>query len=252
MTKHHAASQTPAEAAAPLHTGDIRIEIARDEGQPPIAITISGTGAKAPVVHAHGVDATHVAATAVTPPDTLSQKSAEPDSTILLKQLFEGDSPAAAEYRKARDMHEPLSHALAEAFAKDVQSIQPDVYKKAMEVVHEVMQHMIAGDMLTRVPADELEALRKDMAAEALKYVKNHSSAEKFNADSLRQKVENSPKVKLFHDKHKTHKGHTEDAKHSPKHPAHHAQGNHAKHLQVEHQGTVSEEPSRALEATSA
>lgn len=221
------------ESAAVSHAGEVRIQVDQAAGTPPLIITIRS--GDAPAID---INKTHLATVAVQPP------SDTPGTAILLNQLAQGPSPAARDLAATTTIYENLDHALRDAFAADLQSIDKDVFKHISEEVNKIMAQLLDGTALMEIPADDIQHIQKELVAAAHLTFKSHESGS-FDSQSLKAAIHKNPSIEAFEKKHKSPKSAGKD----DKHPAHHAEGDHHKHmLHHHHQGTVQEPPAPDLE----
>ena len=140
-----------------------------------------------------------------------------PTSTLMLNSLFHTSSQQREIAEKRFAIHESIDHGMREAFSEDMQSIDPEVYEKAVKVVHQLMAEMLSGNMLMSVPIDEIMQVKQAMTSKALMYVKNLDNAASFCADTLKKTIETHPKVREFKAMHKSTHGHESHMNYHPK-----------------------------------
>ena len=232
------------------HPGRVRITIDQPEGTPPVTITID-TGAATPAITTSSTPAAAV----VTPPTeapataiVTNNQPALPDAEAI-NYLKQGDSAAAKELSNVTDFYEGLEAALhsifKEAFPEKMQSTNSEMFRDVVRQVNIAMQDLIKGSLLLELPADELTALKQDIAHEALLNFKSHQQS--INPQSLKTIME--PKVEAFAKKSHTRKQSSKDKPTTPHHhaaAAHHHDTTHDpnhlhRHHGAKHEGTVTE-----------
>jgi len=125
-----------------------------------------------------------------------------------------------AALRRMFELHEMMEKHVTEGFQKNRApnglSMEPEIIQKVNQVAHQIVSELMHGNMLMRIPPDDIMHLMDHVRDHALLYVNGLKGKDDFCMNTLKAHVMNHPKVKSFKEKHDPRNGHWTNMKYHP------------------------------------